>query len=318
MARSRRVITTIEEFVDPVASARTKPMSLRPGAIRAEWVRADFGAVVVEVGDYTFPIATRGETLADRILIFAPLRRTVSGHMNGEALAPGVLHAWGGETEVAGASSPLQFGLVSFAAHTLDRTARLLGVDLDVPDRGKFRTVRAVEWSRLRAVFDMVWRSDCDTPSDASSESEAVAVGDELVELAVRSFAVQNRLELPRSHARLNSVSIARTCEEHATRARYQGVTLADLCAAASASERRVRQAFYECYGLSPTAYLRVAALHEVRRRLIEGPPSRDAVSRAAADFGFWHLSRFSSQYRALFGESPSATLDHRSQAAAG
>ena len=101
-------------------------------------------------------------------------------------------------------------------------------------------------------------------------------------------------------------MSIARACEDHAARARYQGVTLADLCVAADASERRVRYAFYECYGMSPTAYLRVAALHEVRHALIEGPPVRDAVSRAASDFGFWHLGRFAAQYRALFGESPS------------
>ena len=210
MAASRRVITTIEEFVDPVASAQTAPMTLRPGAIRAEWVRADLGTVLVEVGDYSFPIATRGETLADRIVILAPLRRTASGHMNGEALAPGVLHTWGGQAEVAGAAGPLQFGLMSFATHTLDRTARLLGVELDVPDRGKCRTVRAVEWLRLRAVFDMVWRTDCDTPGDTSSESEAVALGDVLAEIAVRSLSVENDRRLLFPHARFNSVRVAR------------------------------------------------------------------------------------------------------------
>ena len=77
-------------------------------------------------------------------------------------------------------------------------------------------------------------------------------------------------------------------------------------------SERRVRSAFYECYQMSPTAYLRVAALNAVRRDLVEGPRLRDAVSRAATDWGFWHLSRFAAQYRALFGESPRHTLSHR------
>ena len=291
-------------------------MSLRPGAIRAEWVRADLGTVVVEVGDYSFPIATRGETLADRIVIFAPLRRTVSGHMNGEALAPGVLHAWGGEAEVAGASGPLQFGIMSFAPHTLDRTARAPRCRARPPGprrvpHGACRRVAAPRGGVRHGLAIC-----CDTQKPAE-RVRSVAVGDELVELAARRFAVENSRELPAPHSRLNSVSIARACEDHAARARYQGVTLADLCVAAGASERRVRHAFYECYGLSPTAYLRVAALHEVRRTLIEGPPSRDAVSRAASDFGFWHLSRFAAQYRTLFGESPSTTLDRRSQAAA-
>jgi AraC-like DNA-binding protein len=312
------VITSIDEFVDPVASARTAPMTLRPGAIRAEWVRVDLGRVLVEVGEYSFPIATRGETLADRIVILAPLRRSASGHLNGEALAPGILHGWGEQAEVAGATvGPVQFGIMSFATETLDRTARVLGVDLDLPTRGKFHTVRAVEWARLREVFDMVWRTDCDAPEDPWRESGAVAVGDMLVELVVRAFAADDPNGGVVRQARLNSVRLARACEDHAVGACYQGVTLADLCTAAGASERRVRLAFYECYGMSPTAYLRVAALHEVRRALMEGPLARDAVSRAARDFGFWHLSRFAGQYRALFGEPPRATLDRRSHAAA-
>ncbi len=61
---------------------------------------------------------------------------------------------------------------------------------------------------------------------------------------------------------------------------------------------------------MSPTGYLRIAALNEVRRTLLDGRRVRDGVSRAASDCGFWHLSRFAGQYRALFGESPSATLE--------
>ena len=86
-------------------------------------------------------------------------------------------------------------------------------------------------------------------------------------------------------------------------------MTLSDLSAAASVSERRVRDAFSDCHGMSPTAFLRVAALLEVRRALLAAPTVRDAVTRAASDYGFWHLGRFAGQYRALFGESPSITL---------
>ncbi len=105
------------------------------------------------------------------------------------------------------------------------------------------------------------------------------------------------------------SLHIVRACVQYATRMQYQGVTLSNLCATAGVSERRVRDAFADCYGMSPTAYLRVAAMLEVRRTLLDGPSERDAVTRVASDFGFWHLSRFAGQYRALFGESPSETL---------
>ena len=111
---------------------------------------------------------------------------------------------------------------------------------------------------------------------------------------------------------------IVALCEEYAASSHYQSVTIADLCRASGASERRVRNAFYECYDMSPTAYLRLVALNEVRHALLEEPSTRDAVSRAASDAGFWHLSRFAGQYRALFGETPSETVSHGLRSASG
>ena len=124
-------------------------------------------------------------------------------------------------------------------------------------------------------------------------------------EYGVTSLADDSSSSSPNQSARLTSARIVRTCEDYARKWRYQDVTLAGLCEASGVSERRVRSAFYECYQMSPTAYLRVAALNAVRRELVEGPRLRNAVSHAATDWGFWHLSRFAAQYRALFGESP-------------
>jgi AraC-like DNA-binding protein len=109
--------------------------------------------------------------------------------------------------------------------------------------------------------------------------------------------------------ARHSSTHVVWACMQYAASVRYHRVTLADLSAVSGVSERSVRNAFAECHGMSPTAYLRIAALIEVRRQLLEGPPARDAVTRAATDLGFWHLSRFASQYRALFDEAPSETV---------
>ena len=131
-------------------------------------------------------------------------------------------------------------------------------------------------------------------------------------EYGVTSLADGSSVSSPYQSARLTSARIVRNCEDYARKWRYQDVTLAGLCEASGVSERRVRSAFYECYQMSPTAYLRVAALNAVRRELIEGPRLRNAVSHAAADWGFWHLSRFAAQYRVLFGESPRHTLSHR------
>ena len=174
LAVSHRVVTGIDDLVDTVASGHTAPKSLRPGAIRAELARVDLGPVLVEVGDYSFPIATVGETVEDRIGLFTSRSCAVDGSFNGKALTPNVLHVWGETAEVAGATgSPLEFGIVSFAPDALDSTAKALGIELDLPSRGEFRTVRAVDWPHVLGVFDYVLRRARTSRNNSVSEPGA-------------------------------------------------------------------------------------------------------------------------------------------------
>lgn len=54
---------------------------------------------------------------------------------------------------------------------------------------------------------------------------------------------------------------------------------------------------------LNPITYLRDVTLIHVRRELRLG----DSVTSAAPKWGFRHLSSFARDYRAMFGELPSA-----------
>jgi AraC family transcriptional regulator, ethanolamine operon transcriptional activator len=124
-----------------------------------------------------------------------------------------------------------------------------------------------------------------------------------------RVAAALQQLDVSKRRSRCKSEQITATCIDYAKRRQYQGVTMPVLCAVAGVSERRLREAFHACYRKSPTAYLRSSALREVRASLLSHPHERDAVTRAATDFGFWHLSRFAGHYRELFGESPRETV---------
>jgi len=59
---------------------------------------------------------------------------------------------------------------------------------------------------------------------------------------------------------------------------------------------------------VGPKRYLRIRSLHHVRRAL-----STDAigasVTNVATLHGFFELGRFAGEYKALFGEAPSQTL---------
>lgn len=90
---------------------------------------------------------------------------------------------------------------------------------------------------------------------------------------------------------------------------RHNTVTIAELCAALNTSRRTIQYCFQEVLNTNPVQYLRAIRLNRVRRELRSGDPAVTQVQDVAARWGFWHLSHFASDYRAMFGELPSDTL---------
>jgi AraC-like DNA-binding protein len=93
----------------------------------------------------------------------------------------------------------------------------------------------------------------------------------------------------------------------------YQPLYLAEVCVAVGVTERTLYNICMEYLGLSPHRYLWLRRMNLVRRALVSAGRDMSAqpasVTRIANDHGFGELGRFSAQYRAMFGEPPSATL---------
>ncbi len=88
-------------------------------------------------------------------------------------------------------------------------------------------------------------------------------------------------------------------------------VTLADIVEASRVSGRSLLQHFLDTEGVSPMRFVRNARLDQARSAL-QRADSEESVTQIAADWGFSHMGRFSSQYRERFGETPSETLGKR------
>lgn len=92
----------------------------------------------------------------------------------------------------------------------------------------------------------------------------------------------------------------------------YKPIHVLDLCSALNVQIRTLYYAFQEFYGLSPIRYLRLVRYARARRDLLIAHPENTTVTDVAARWHFWHFGRFSVDYRKLFGESPSETLNKR------
>ena len=93
-----------------------------------------------------------------------------------------------------------------------------------------------------------------------------------------------------------------------------QPLTALYLCAQLEVSDRVLRRAFRESFGLGPLAYFRVMRLHAVRTALRAARGGDEGVANIVRRWGFNRLGSFADEYRLHFGELPSEALGVRGQ----
>jgi AraC family ethanolamine operon transcriptional activator len=91
-------------------------------------------------------------------------------------------------------------------------------------------------------------------------------------------------------------------------------ITLNDLRNAANVGTRTLEYAFREQYGLTPVAYLKHLRLHRLRRDLCVQHSHPKTITTLAIRWGFWHMSQLTADYKRLFSETPSQTLQRSRQ----
>ena len=74
-------------------------------------------------------------------------------------------------------------------------------------------------------------------------------------------------------------------------------------------SERQLYNAFKKLYAITPKKFLQNLRLNAVKQELLDGETGHLLISDVAYKFGFTHMSHFTSEYKKLFGTTPSATL---------
>ena len=89
-------------------------------------------------------------------------------------------------------------------------------------------------------------------------------------------------------------------------------IGICDIVANSGVSLRTLYHGFRNCHGMAPMAWLKHQRLSRVHDELRFADPGRVNVTEVATRWGFFHLGRFASDYRALFGLSPSQTLRRR------
>jgi len=222
-------------------------------------------------------------------------------------LEPGMVVVFGPGAEHTGVNpAGLEFAFVAVETEVIGDFADGVGLPFAPPPRGR---VDALPQSPQVTALGSTISSLADV---AASGTIPVGRSDDDVLHRVTATLSGDRT-LPRTRAgALHSRVIAATCAEHAEEInRIPGIR--ELCSVAHVSERRLRAAFVDVYGIPPSRFFRLWALNKARRHLALGDSTSDSVTEIAFALGVRHLSRFASRYKRLYGENPSTTLARRS-----
>ena len=249
-------------------------------------------------------VLLRGHGARGMLSIYPVAPSNADGVWHGRRLDPGnlVVHGRDAETNHRSARHCRTLGLTVSFEH-VERAARIIRVDRQLDLSGW--SARNVPSNRLELLEGAIQRLLSIGSSDDAVESihrlEQNCLLNVLKALApTGDDGKKPDLRLP---ARMKLTKRADDLmRQHLT----EPMGEIDLCGALGVSDRTLRLAFRERFGLGPMVYYRTLRLNAVRAMLRSHPAA--SVATLAKQWGFHHLGNFAADYRRLFGELPSRT----------
>ncbi|QBE67006.1 helix-turn-helix domain-containing protein [Pseudoduganella lutea] len=153
----------------------------------------------------------------------------------------------------------------------------------------------------LEGVGEEVWEEEGD-PDAAATEAMQQGIVDTLLDMLGAT-----RIEAAALKSQQRRHRIVAKARDYLFAHRHRAVTIPELCEHACVSRRTLQYCFDDVLGVSPVVYLRRLRLNAIRRMLLEEPPHGRGIGLLAGDWGIDNVSQFSSDYKKLFGKSPSA-----------
>jgi AraC family transcriptional regulator, ethanolamine operon transcriptional activator len=164
---------------------------------------------------------------------------------------------------------------------------------------------------RFRSVVEQLDQTVQQAPAAFDSAESQKAAEQKLAREVRDLLAAPPEVEHPLGRHAVPRNQIIRMSMDFVDQHDGECLAVEQLATAAGVSERTLRDAFQQYFGVAPVQYLNRRTLHQIRAALKAADPSRATVTEIATQFGVWQFGRFARDYRFLFRELPSETLRH-------
>jgi AraC family ethanolamine operon transcriptional activator len=314
-----RSFAECDQFAEAIQHEDVEVVQTVPGRFSSQVLLIPLTDTLIRYGIHENPWLCSGTVLRGRVSVVLDTGNRGATCQHGQRMfEEQALGVYGSGAEHFSRSAPGEYFYVPFCEARFDEAYRAVaGMDSTLRP-GEFRRVRPpdLRWQALLGTIAAIRTQAEDAPEAFGDPRVQAAVERSLLSAIVLTVATDRDHPGPGSTRRLAACersAVVRRAREHLRAHAHTPVYLLDLCRAAGVSERTLRDAFLEHCGMAPMRYPKLRRLHQVRRTLRASGPRSASVKAAALANGFWDLSRFAVEYRRLFGESPSQTLQSTS-----
>jgi len=302
------------DFDDFSASVRgIDSVMLLKNSVRQSWdLRlANINKIQVQVGRLGSGNIVEGQSRPDAYAFYLPLTHTCASSANGVLIEKGgfMILEPGCEMHLS-IDSEHRWCSIHIPTLALDHAGNPGEPSLasEKPTCRVTRANRQLEHQFRMSVLDLM--TTCANHPQFESSNASAAASARLLKLGCEILGRSHERE-PRRPGRSKIVreEIIRRALELVEERSDKRVSITDLATAAHVSERTLRSAFSECYGMGPVSYLQLRRLNQVRRALHSAEPGETTVTDVLLQHDVWQFGRFAAQYHRMFGEFPLESL---------
>ena len=275
------------------------------GAFRARLTQIELNHLRFAAGDEELSRIAFVAVPADRVLVLFPIGDRPALTCGGVQTRAGEIITIGqGQRIHARTDGPCRWGSIQLSGDDLAGYGRTLtGAEFVVPPVARWRPPRA-GLRQLRHFHRAAIRA-AEMRSRALADNEAAhGLEEQLIHALVECLSTRSVDEETEA-----------ACRHRDTLARFEDLLdaeplpgIAEIIVALGTSHRMLRECCKTHLGMGPERYRRLRGMLLVHRALRSGSPDTPSVSELARRYGLRDLSRFGANYRALYGELPSAT----------
>lgn len=255
----------------------------------------------VQLGQVGSGNIVEGQSWSDGTLLYLPLSDGVAYRANGVTLGP---------EDIMVLDPSREFCIATRHAHDW------CSVFLPCLDASQDFRTHDVAWRttrelvvRFRYGVREIMNASANSTCFAESLGAKVAAAELQKVLSVILTQPQSSIANVLGRPRLNRARVLQICREMIEEQAGAPIRVAELVAATGVPERTLRQVFHDYFGVGPLRYLKLRQLNQVFAALRTANPRTTHVGDILAAHGIWEFGRFASNYRHLFGETPSQTL---------